>query len=180
VAQGGDFRQRHGDGRPRPPALEAFDVLAVLQDASDAPDDLRRRAAVLAGAALEIGGKAGKGEGVALALRTLADGRAWKKFEAICEAQGGLRAPPRAPHIHPLVASRAGRVVHVNNRKLARLAKLAGAPDAKAAGIHMEVRLGDEIDRGQPLLNIHAETPGELAYALDYAAQAGDMIEVEP
>ena len=63
---------------------------------------------------------------------------------------------------------------------LARLAKLAGAPDAKAAGIHMEVRLGDEIDRGQPLLHIHAETPGELAYALDYAAQAGDMIEVEP
>ncbi len=41
-------------------------------------------------------------------------------------------------------------MVHVNNRKLARLAKLAGAPDAKAAGVHMEVRLGDEVDRGQP------------------------------
>ncbi|MGQ4274194.1 thymidine phosphorylase family protein [Terrihabitans sp. B22-R8] len=167
-------------GRGIGPALEALDVLAVLQDAPDAPDDLRRRAAMLAGAALEIGGKAGKGEGLALALDTLAEGRAWKKFAAICEAQGGLRTPPSASHIHPLVASRAGRVVHVNNRKLARLAKLAGAPDAKAAGIHMEVRLGDEIDRGQPLLHVHAETPGELAYALDYAAQAGDMIEIEP
>lgn len=155
-------------------------MLAVLQNASDAPDDLRRRAAKLAGAALEIGGKAEKGEGTGLALETLADGRAWTKFEAICAAQGGLRTPPRASHIHPLVASRAGRVVHINNRKLSRLAKLAGAPDAKAAGIHMGVRLGDEIDRGQPLLHIHAETPGELAYALDYAAQAGDVIEVEP
>ncbi len=167
-------------GRGIGPALEAFDVLAVLQNTPDAPDDLRRRAAMLAGAALEIGGKAGKGEGLALALRTLADGRAWKKFAAICEAQGGLRTPPTASQVHPLAAPRAGRVVHINNRKLSRLAKLAGAPDAKAAGVHMEVRLGDEIDRGQPLLHVHAETSGELAYALDYAAQAGDMIEIEP
>lgn len=167
-------------GRGIGPALEAFDVLAVLQNAPDAPDDLRRRATMLAGAALEIGGKAGTGEGVNLALSTLADGRAWKKFQAICEAQGGLRSPPKAAHTHPLAAPRAGRVVHIDNRKLSRLAKLAGAPDAKAAGIHMEVRLGDEIGRGQPLVHIHAETPGELAYALDYAAQADDMIEVEP
>jgi len=48
--------------------------------------DLRQRAAILAGAALEIGGKASKGKGAALALNTLADGRARKKFEAICEA----------------------------------------------------------------------------------------------
>src|SRR5699024_3052712 len=106
-------------------------------------------------------------------------GRAWKKFEAICEAQGGMRIPPRAIHVHPLEASHAGRVVQINNRKLSRLAKLAGAPEAKAAGLHMEVRLGDEVDRGQPLLHLHAETSGELAYALEYARQAGDMIEVE-
>ena len=70
-------------------------------------------------------------------------------------------------------------MVHINNRKLSRLAKLAGAPEAKAAGVHMEVRLGDEIDRGQPLLHVHAETTGELAYALDYATRAGDIVEVK-
>ncbi len=43
----------------------------------------------------------------------------------------------------------------------------------------MAVRLGDEIDRGQPLLHVHAETSGELAYALDYAARAGDIIGIE-
>jgi len=166
-------------GRGIGPALEAFDVLAVLQDASDAPDDLRRRAAILAGIALEIGGKAEKGKGLALALETLADGRAWKKFEAICKAQGGMRTPPKALHIHPLEAPHAGRIVRINNRKLSRLAKLAGAPEAKAAGIHMEVSLGDEVIRGQPLLHIHAETSGELAYALDYAADAEDIIEIE-
>jgi thymidine phosphorylase len=166
-------------GRGIGPALEAFDVLAVLQNAPGAPEDLRRRAAMLAGAALEIGGKAERGTGAALALETLSNGRAWAKFAAICEAQGGLRTPPKAAMVHPLVAPRAGRVVHINNRKLARLAKLAGAPDTKAAGIHMEIRLGDEIDRGQPYLHVHAETSGELAYALDYAGLAGDIIEVE-
>lgn len=166
-------------GRGIGPGLEAFDVLAVLQNAPDAPDDLRRRAILLAGAALEIGGKAAKGKGEALALATLVDGRAWSKFMAICEAQGGLREPPKAAQVHPLIASRAGRVVHINNRKIARLAKLAGAPESKAAGVQMAVRLGDEIASGQPLLHVHAETAGELGYALDYAAHAGDLFEVE-
>ncbi|KGE79734.1 thymidine phosphorylase, partial [Rhizobium sp. H41] len=160
-------------------ATPPFDVLAVLQNAPDAPDDLRRRAILLAGAALEIGGKAAKGKGEALALATLVDGRAWSKFMAICEAQGGLREPPKAAQVHPLIASRAGRVVHINNRKIARLAKLAGAPESKAAGVQMAVRLGDEIASGQPLLHVHAETAGELGYALDYAAHAGDLFEVE-
>jgi thymidine phosphorylase len=165
-------------GRGIGPALEAIDVLAVLQNAVNAPDDLRSRAIALAGAALEIGGKAGKGTGVRLALETLASGRAWSKFQAICLAQGGLRTPPVAPYAHPLTAMRGGRVVHIDNRKLARLAKLAGAPEAKSAGVHMEVRLDDLIDQGQPLLHVHAETTGELAYALDYAASAGDIIDV--
>jgi thymidine phosphorylase len=82
-------------GRGIGPALEALDVLAVLRGAPDAPDDLRRRAAALAATALEIGGKVAKGKGLAAALETLADGRAWKKFEAICKAQGRMRTPPK-------------------------------------------------------------------------------------
>lgn len=166
-------------GRGIGPALEALDVVAVLRNAHDAPDDLRQRAAVLAGAALEIGGVAANGKGKALALGVLADGRAWAKFERICRAQGGLRIPPRAPHVCPLPAPRAGRVERIDNRKLARLAKLAGAPEAKAAGLRLEVRLGDVVDAGQPILAVHAETAGELAYALEYAARAGDIIEIE-
>ena len=134
----------------------------------------------LAGAALEIGGKAEKGQGTRLALETLADGRAWRKFEAICEAQGGMRTPPTAANVHPLMAPHPGRVVHVDNRRLARLAKLAGAPEAKAAGVRMDVRLGDEVEQGQPMLHVHAETRAELSYALEYAARSGDIVKVEP
>jgi len=165
-------------GRGIGPALEAHDILAVLQNRPDMPADLRNRAAVLAGAALEIGGAAEAGAGHALALATLADGRAWTKFQRICQAQGGMREPPRALHVRPLTAGRAGRIVQINNRKISQLAKLAGAPEAKAAGVTMDVMLGDEVASGQPLLRLHADTVGELAYAMEYASRNPDIIEI--
>jgi thymidine phosphorylase len=166
-------------GRGVGPALEALDVLAVLQGAKHAPDDLRRRACMLAGAALELAGAAPDGQGARIAAETLADRRAWTKFQRICDAQGGLRTPPRAPIQREVAAAHAGRVTQVNNRTLARLAKLAGAPDNKSAGLELHVRLGDEVAAGQPLLTVHAEAEGELAYALDYAAANPALFTVE-
>lgn len=166
-------------GRGIGPALEAWDVLAVLQGADDAPADLTARATLLAGAALELAGAARPEGGVAMAMATIADGRAWSKFQRICEAQGGLRAPPRSLVNRPILAQRSGRVAAINNRTLARLAKLAGAPDDKAAGVALHARLGDQVAAGQPLLTVHADAPGELAYALHYAAANPDIMEIE-
>ena len=53
-----------------------------------------------------------------------------------------------------------------------------GAPDEKAAGIDLHVRLGSVVDEGQPLYTIHAGSSGELAYASDYALAGSDAIEV--
>ncbi len=166
-------------GRGIGPALEAYDVLAVLQQAAHAPEDLKLRACTLAGALLELGGKAPQGQGVVLAAQTIEDGRAWTKFQRICEAQGGMRTPPVARHQRPLLAPVNGRVGIIDNRKIAKLAKLAGAPDTKAAGVELHVRLGEEVRTGQPLCTLHAETAGELNYALDYAASITDIIGIE-
>jgi thymidine phosphorylase len=166
-------------GRGVGPALEARDVLAVLDNAEDAPKDLRQRALTVAGAVLELAGAAGEGAGVATAERVLADGRARAKFERICEAQGGMRAPPLAPLRQDWAAARSGVLTHINNRKLARLAKLAGAPDDKAAGVELHARLGDQVTAGRPIVTVHAEAPGELAYALAYARANADMFEID-
>jgi thymidine phosphorylase len=167
-------------GRGIGPALEARDVLAVLQGSPNAPADLRERACKLAGMLLELGGRAQVGAGMRLAEATLADGRAWTKFQRICEAQGGMRTPGFAKHSRPLLSRREGLIERMDNRKLAKLAKLAGAPDSKAAGVEMHVRLGDARQTGEPLCTVHADTPGELEYALDYAAAHPDIIEIEP
>jgi len=161
------------------PALEAMDVLAVLQGAPGAPQDLRRRALDLAAAVLELGGRATPGEGMALATQTLDSGAAWAKFQAICAAQGGMRQPPVAACTHVLEARHAGRVVAIDNRKLATLAKLAGAPRAAAAGVRFLAPLGSRLEVGQPILSIHADTPGELAYALEYAEAQSNLVTVE-
>lgn len=174
VATDGSQPVGHGIG----PALEAIDVLAVLQGTPDAPGDLRRRSCLLAGAVLEIGGAAPAGGGMELARQTLASGRAWAKFQSICNAQGGLRHPAAAALTEPLCTPRGGHVTHVDNRKIARLAKLAGAPDVPTAGIRMHVRLGDEVIAGQPLLTVHAETRGDLSYALGYARSNRNLVEV--
>jgi thymidine phosphorylase len=164
----------HGIG----PALEARDVLAVLRGEAHAPADLRQRALLLAGRLLELGGAAATGEGFGLAARVLADGRAWARFQDICEAQGGMRQLQIAPYRHEVTAQRSGSVIAIDNRRLARIAKLAGAPQAPASGIDLHVRDGDFVERGQPLFTLHAESPGELAYALQYAETQGETVHV--
>ena len=163
-------------GRGIGPALEARDVLAVLRGQPDAPADLRAKALMLAGHALEFAGGVPDGVGLSVARALLDQGRAWRKFQAICEAQGGMREPPRARFTHPVEAVRAGRVVAIDNRRLARIAKLAGAPDAPAAGLELHAPVGRELSAGEPLFTLHAESPGELAYALAYAGANPDVI----
>jgi len=164
-------------GRGIGPALEARDLLAVLQ--SKGPPDLRERAVRLAGAVLELAGAAAAGRGEAMAGAALADGRAWSKFQAICAAQGGMREPPRSSISHVVEAQASTTVAGFDNRRLARLAKLAGAPSDKAAGLDLHVRIGDRVERGQPLFTVHAEAPGELAYALEYLATQTGIVVLE-
>jgi thymidine phosphorylase len=165
-------------GRGIGPALEARDVLSVLRRDAHAPSDLAHRALALAGDILEFGGAAPPGGGLALATATLDGGRAWAKFQEICEAQGGMREPPVAPFQQPLPAPRSGTVIAIDNRRLARIAKLAGAPKASSAGIDMHVQLGAVVEHGQPLFTLHAATRGELAYAMEYATTQAEPVHV--
>jgi thymidine phosphorylase len=165
-------------GRGIGPALEARDVLAVLRGDAAAPLDLEQRAVFLAGELLELGGAAAAGAGAGLAAAVLKDGRAWRKFQDICEAQGGMREPPVAACRQDILALRSGAVIGMDNRRLARIAKLAGAPKAPCAGIDLHVRTGEFVERGQPLYTLHAGSPGELAYAADYALLQHDAVQV--
>jgi thymidine phosphorylase len=166
-------------GRGLGPALEARDVLAVLCREPQAPRDLRERALVLAGRVLELSPRVSKGGGRAVAEEILDDGRAWRKFHAICEAQGGMREPPQAPHTHTVEAARRGRVTAIDNRRLARVAKLAGAPQDPTAGLELAVRVGAVVEPGAPLFTVHAESRGELDYALAFVARQPEIIMID-
>lgn len=166
-------------GRGIGPALEAKDVLKVLHNDPEAPRDLRDRALTLAASILEFSPKVKPGEGKSIATQLLDNGTAWKKFHAICEAQGGFREPTTAQYTHSITAINQGRVTTINNRQLSRLAKLAGAPGDKAAGVVLHTPLETFVTKDQPLYTIHAESKGELRYALSLLEQIPDIVEVE-
>jgi len=166
-------------GRGIGPALEARDVLAVLRREPNAPQDLSDKSVALAGHVLELSGAARRGEGARMASQILCDGTALRKFEAICQAQGGFREPTIAAHFAPVLSPRAGVVSAIDNRRLARVAKLAGAPQDPAAGLEIHVKLGKRVDAGQPLFTIHAESPGELGYARTFVEGGPDIVAIE-
>jgi thymidine phosphorylase len=166
-------------GRGIGPALEARDILAVLQNHPHAPQDLRQRSLVIAGKMLEMGGVAKANNGLERASKILDSGKAWVKFQAICEAQGGMRTPPESTFKHQVESTKSGIVCYINNRFISKLAKLAGAPSAPAAGIDIHIRLGDIVEVGQALFDLHAETEGELQYAIDFLNAHPDAIKIE-
>ena len=165
-------------GRGIGPVLEVLDVLAVLENEATAPQDLKERALVLAGNLLELAGKIPDGKGVRMAQDILESGEAYKKFKAICLAQGGFSKPELAPYRHEVKAEKSGTVQRIDNRRLAKVAKLAGAPDDPAAGVLFAAPLGKKVALDEVLYTIFAESEGELSYALGYVTNEKDIITI--
>ncbi len=166
-------------GRGIGPALEARDLIGVLRNDTGAPQDLRERALDLTGHILEYSPDVKNGQGRTLATGLLDDGKAWAKFQAICEAQGGMNDIPSAQFTHVIEADKAGRVTAIDNRRIARAAKLAGAPADKEAGVDLHTPIGATIEKGQPLFTVHANAPGELDYALSYLEEQRSIIDID-
>ncbi|MCX7115811.1 MAG: thymidine phosphorylase family protein [Gammaproteobacteria bacterium] len=167
-------------GRGIGPALEAFDILAVLNCDKDAPQDLRAHALKLAGEIIAFSPGITPEQGVHIATEILDSGKALSKFQAICEAQGGLRDIPRAPLSHTVEAQQSGVITKIDNRYIARVAKLAGAPQSKTAGVKLLTPLHSVVTVNQPLFNLYAESQGELDYALDFIKQGHDIFQIKP
>ncbi len=160
------------------PALEAKDILAILKNEKEYSLDLKNKSLQLAAILLEAGKKAAVGQGFNLAKEILEKGIAFKKFLAICEAQGGFREPPTAVYTQDIVASYAGKVTEIDNRNLSLVAKLAGAPHDPAAGIEFFAKQNMKVEKGQTLYRIHAVSKGELEYALKFAKSMPDIIQI--
>jgi len=151
------------------PALEAREALSAIM--GNGPADLREKATSLAGMLLEM---VGKSNGKQLAEELLKSGMAERKLREIIEAQGGN------PNVKPedmsigdkkgsVVADKDGIVLWMSNEDIAKIAKEAGAPKDKGAGLLLKAKLGDTVKKGQILLEIFAERSPKLESALKLA-----------
>jgi thymidine phosphorylase len=86
---------------------------------------------------------------------------------------------PVAPYTHVVTSKKSGKIINIDNRYIARLAKLAGAPKSKVAGVDLLVSLNSIIEKNQPLFTVHAEAQGELKYALSFLEQGHEIFHIE-
>ncbi|MCB1878061.1 MAG: thymidine phosphorylase family protein [Chromatiales bacterium] len=159
-------------GRGIGPVLEARDVLQVLENHPDQPRDLREKALQLAGRILEFDPDVRGGQGYSLARDILESGRAMEKMHAIRKAQGRTETtPPLGRLCQQIKADRDGHVIAIDNLQMARIARLAGAPMDKGAGVDLHIKTGEHAAAGEALYSIYAEFDADFAFACEAAAQ---------
>lgn len=150
-------------GRGIGPALEARDVMLVLQQKSWRPMDLEKKATRLAGILLELIGKAKKGKGESLALAQLKNGEALAKMRHIIELQGGKKDVDSEDLIKGsrrmrIIAKRSGSIRAINNRMIDDIARMLGAPYDKQAGVYLHKRFGEKVKKGEKLYTIYSSS----------------------
>lgn len=153
-------------GRGIGPALEARDVMQVLGNDPEAPEDLRQKSLQLAGRVLEFDPDMRGGRGFTIARDILESGRALAKMEAIINAQGVQGKEAKLGQLtHEVIADRDGVVSAIDNYRMNRVASLAGAPMDKGAGLDLLKKIGDPVSAGEAVYRLHAQFQADFNFA---------------
>jgi thymidine phosphorylase len=157
-------------GRGIGPVLEARDVMAVLRNDPDAPADLRARALLLAGRMLDFDPELRGGVGHARACELLESGQALASMERIIEGQGRNKASYELGELTLDIGSPHDGVVRaIDCYRIGRIARLAGAPLDKGAGIDLLKKVGEEVRKGEPIYRIYACVEADFRFATEVA-----------
>jgi len=163
----------HGVG----PVLEAREALQTIMNHRKGAKDLLDKATTLAGVLLEFSGiKDGKKE----ALRIVQTGKAYRKLREIIEAQGGnpdIKPGDLVPgqKVAEFKSTCSGHVLWISNKAVDIVARDAGAPKDKGAGIMFRKKLGDKVKKGEVLFEMYAEKTNKFNRALRLAEELDIM-----
>ena len=163
-------------------ALDVAEAVALLR--GEMGGRLRELALLFAARALELTNATGHEEALARAAEAIDGGAALERFRAMVEAQGGdprvVDDPegvlPAAPIREPLLADRSGVLAAIQAEEIGlasvglgagRLRK--GDPIDPAVGIVVHPKIGDRLEAGAPIGEVHARDR-------DAAAQAGHRV----
>jgi thymidine phosphorylase len=158
------------------PILEVKDILRVLKQ-ENSPKDLEKKCILLSGEILEMIGKSKKGKGKALAKKILTSGKAFKKFEEIIKAQEGkFTCLENAKFVQEIKSKNDGKLSQIDNKKISYLARLAGCPLDKAAGLYLHKHKNEKIKKGEKLLTIYSESKQKMKDSLNYLKEEKPIV----
>jgi len=154
-------------------ALEAKYALEVLEGKHF--DSLAQKSCELAGVLFEMVGVTKAGEGYDKAVEILQSGQALDKMKEIIRAQGGKifssEQIPISNLCQDIFSTEDGIIQELNTRELTRIARLAGSPANKYAGLMLNKSRGDKVKKGDLLFTIYSEQKQKLESAQEYATE---------
>lgn len=145
--------------------LEARDIMKVLRNKEDAPQDLLEKSLFLAGRILEFDPNLRGGQGYRVAKELLTSGRALEAMNKIIYSQGKAPQAQLGHLTRDIVAQYSGVVEAIDNQMINRIGVLAGASQYAGAGLDLLKKVGDTVERGEPLYRIHSMNSGDFAFA---------------
>ena len=152
------------------PSLEARDVMWILKRDSRRPLDLEKKCIAMCANIFKM---AGIKDGAKKAIELLDSGKAYRKMEEIIKAQGGKEINPEkiavGKYAYSIVSKKSGTVKGISNAYITRIARIAGAPQNKGAGIYIYKHVNDKVKKEEKLYTIHAESEQRLKFAREVA-----------
>lgn len=167
-------------------ALEVKEAIDMLRNGS-APDDFYEHCMEISSHMLLLGKLATElREARDLAESALREGRAWERFRTLISIQGGdvrmVDDPellPKASIIESVLSPHSGYLSGVHAREVGETAVDLGAgrgrkgdPIDPAVGILIHHKVGDFVEKSQPLFTIHANNEEKLAQAKERLLKA--------
>jgi AMP phosphorylase len=144
------------------PALEAREALSTLM--GEGPTDLKEKATSIAGILFDM---LDIQKGKEKADKLLKSGKAEKKLRDIIAAQGG--DPKVTPEdieigdkVLEVISNKSGRVLWIDNSAIAQVARAAGAPKEKGAGVLLKAKIGDEVCTGEAIFEVYSTREQKL------------------
>jgi AMP phosphorylase len=136
----------------------------------------------MAGKLLELSGKIGKDKGYAAAENLIKNGKALSKFREIVELQGGDKNVKSTSlsigkYTQTICSQESGSIFHIDNKCVSKIARIAGAPRDKGAGVFLHRIRGDRVEKGDKLFTIYADSEAKLEFAIK-AANELETIEM--
>ena len=151
------------------PALEARDILWLLKRDPRRPLDLEKKCLMMCS---EIFRMIGVKDGYRKSLEILDSGKAYSKMIEIIKAQGGKEIAaediPIGKYSQDIVSKKSCSVRDIDNLVISRIARIAGAPKDKGAGVYLYKHNGDKVKRGEKLFTIYSESEHEFKFAVEY------------
>jgi thymidine phosphorylase len=153
--------------------LQVREVLRVLQQHTQRPMDLEKKAVYLASKIIELVGMAKGKDAEKLAYGQLISGKAWEMMQKIISAQHGdpkvLSEKLKLAKIQKdIVAEKSGTVKYIDMKVVNVTARTLGSPLDLQAGLYLHKKLGDAVKKGEIIYTMYANDEGKIRLAKEF------------